>query len=86
MGSVWNRVARQVSGYFLSVLGGSGTLCGNGQTRLAGGWVFVTVRLLLLYIVINTGKRDLTVFKMGCVGGFLCELFINRKPNGGLCV
>lgn len=57
---------------FLSVLGGSGTLCGNGQTRLAGGWVFVTVRLLLLYIVINMGKRDLTVFKIGVRG----EIFV----------
>lgn len=29
-----------------------------GRMRLVG-WVFVTVRLLLLYIVINTGKRRL---------------------------
>lgn len=68
MGSVWTGVARQVPGSFFSVLGGSGT----GQMRLAGGWVFVTVRLLLLYIVIKTGEWDLTVFKNGARGGIFC--------------
>lgn len=70
MGSVWNGVARQVSGsFFLSWVGVGLCLCGDVRMRLVGGWVFVMVRLLLLYIVINTGKWDLTVFKMGCVGG-----------------
>lgn len=59
---------------------------GTGERGWWVGGFFVMVRLLLLYIVINTGKWDLTVFKMGCVGGFLCESFINRKPNDGLCV
>lgn len=60
MGSVWNGVARQVSGsFFLSWVGVGLCLCGDGRMRLVGGWVFVMVRLLLLYIVINTGKWDL---------------------------
>lgn len=56
--------------------------------RLVGGF-FVTVRLLLLYIVINTGKRSLTV-KMGCVsglgGGGIIVYFSIEKPQKGLCV
>jgi len=37
----------------------------------------------------NTGKGDLTVFKKnkkrggGAWGDFLCESFVNRKPNDG---
>lgn len=86
MGSVWNGVARQVSGSFFLSRVGVGLCVGTGERGWWVGGFFVMVRLLLLYIVINTGKWDLTVFKMGCVGGFLCESFINRKPNDGLCV
>lgn len=57
----------------------------------ARGWIFVTVRLLLLYIRINRGKRSLYNGVCVCVGGaggggFLCEYFSLEKPQDGLCV
>lgn len=48
MGSVWNGM-RRVSGFFFSLLGGSGTLMARGGANETGGWVgFCDVRLLLL--------------------------------------
>lgn len=39
MGSLWNGAARWVSGFFFSVLGGSGTLLAWGGVNETGGWV-----------------------------------------------
>lgn len=62
----WNGAAKI---FFLYWVGLGLCWCWEGQIRLVGGWVFVMARLLLLYIVINTGKGDLTVFKKRVRGG-----------------
>lgn len=87
MGSVWNGVARQASGFRFYFLSRVGVGTGDGGLWAGGvGFFFVMVRLLLLYILINKwGLNSLREYnkKRGGVGrrGFLCELFIKRKKK-----
>lgn len=55
MGSVWNGVARQASGFRFYFLSRVGVGTGDGGLWAGGFFLFflVMVRLLLLYILIN---------------------------------